>query len=189
MSKSSFFEDDQFPGESAAERLAHVVSTRDGSDISDRMNISDPIIDLHQVVHALTPGEILEAVNMITETTRFKLQANTFTHSISADFWYAKALIETATPQYAWDENSATEDILISLTLSNIRFNDPQKINRLNFNYPTLQVFMSDNGHLIVRTHQTLKGGRSLENLLWTVIHLFHDAERLYKDISVFEVC
>lgn len=184
MEKKPFFEPGSY--DSISESLSQVIGTRDGSNIEDRLNTAEPLVDLHQVVHMLTPREVLDAINVITDHSRFTVHKNTFTHYLSVEFWYANALIETATPQYAWDENSATEDIIFSLTLKDIFFNDPKRINRLNFEYPTLQVSMNDAGVISIKSYQTLKGGRTLENLMWTAIHFFHDAERLYKDLTVF---
>ncbi|MAA92957.1 MAG: hypothetical protein CML21_00335 [Rheinheimera sp.] len=185
MVRKTFF-DEPGSSESIADNLSQVIGTRDGSNIEDRLNSAEPLVDLHQVVHMLTPRELLDAINVITDNSTFTIHKSTFTHYLSVEFWYANALIETATPQFAWDENSATEDVVFSLTLKSILFNDAKRINRLNFDYPTVQVSMSDMGTISIKSYQTLKGGRTLENLLWTAIHFFHDAERIYKDLTVF---
>lgn len=181
---ASFEIDDDFFTKDIDE-LSTILASRSGT-LPGRLVFSEPKVDLHTMVHALTPRELLDAVNVIVDEERFSVKINTFTQYLELSHRHGMALIETATPQFAWDENSATEDLLVTFTFKDIIFNDPKRLNKLNHHYPTIQLSCSENGVVYMRSFQTMKGGRTVENLLWTIIHFFHDVDRLYHDIVTF---
>lgn len=182
--KKSFFEDQSLPGESLMTNLSKIINTH-GRDLEVLAAASEPLVDVHNVVHVISPRELIDVVNIISNH-KFEIKKDNFSSFLSLELWYGIVSIETATPQHPWDEQSATEDICFSIRLKNIVFNDFEKLNKLNTNYPSLQIFCETDGSLVIRSFQTLRGGRTLENLLWSVIYLFHDSERIYKDLSVF---
>lgn len=166
--------------------LDQIMNFRGGDGIASRLDRPEPDVDLHNMVFMLTPVELLGAVNIVIESNAFKLKKNTFTQYLELTLPYGLVLIESGTPQFAWDSNAATEDLVISLVLNDIVFNDSKAVNRFNFDYPTLQIFTNDRGSISIRSYQTLKGGRTVENLLWCFLHFLHDADRLYRDITIF---
>lgn len=169
------------------EELSKVMVSRAGKKLSDLMESEEPLVDLHTMLYAVSPRELLDAVNAIVYSGQFTLHVNTFTHFLSYNLQYGTVHIETATPQFAWNENSATQDLIISVVFDNMVFNDPKRINKLNFDYPTIQLSTNQSGKLTAKSFQTLKGGRTTENLLWTIIHFFQDTDRLYRDICYFD--
>lgn len=169
------------------DELSNVMTSRAGKKLSDLIESEEPLVDLHTMLYAVSPRELLDAVNPIVYSGQFTLHVNTFTHYLSYPLSYGTVHIETATPQFAWNENSATQDLIISVVFDNMVFNDPKRINKLNFDYPTIQLSTNQSGKLTAKSFQTLKGGRTTENLLWTIIHFFQDTDRLYRDICYFD--
>lgn len=169
------------------EQISKVMTSRTGKNFSERLEVSEPLVDLHTMLYAVSPRELQDAVNTIVDSEKFKLETNLFTHYLTLKLRYGTVYIETATPQFAWNENSATEDIIVSVIFDVLKFNDPKKVNKMNFNYPTIQLTTNETGILTAKSFQTLKGGRTAENLLWTIIHFFQDTDRIYRDIRFFD--
>ena len=182
--KDSFFHDESLPEHDLLDSLAGIINSH-GRDLNLMVSSTEPLVDVHQVVHVISPRELIDVINIISNN-KFELKKDEFSSFLALELWYAEVSIETATPQHPWDEQAATEDLNFSLRLKNIVFNDTGRLNQFNIDYPTLQIFCDTNGSLVIRSFQTLRGGRTLENVLWSVIYLFHDAERIYKEISVF---
>lgn len=164
--------------------LTEVLARRNGEPAYEPMQ-RDPSVDIHQVVHSLSPGELMESLGFVSVGPTLNLRYCEDKCVVTGELWFASIQIRTALPP-PWDENSAADDFVVSADFKNVLLNDPAKLNEINRRYPGLNISMNESGSVSVATVQTLIGGRVLENLLWALIRFFHDAERAYKDLTVF---
>jgi hypothetical protein len=151
------------------------------TDTQEPESFKDPVIDLHDILHAISPTELRDALNTISEI-EYVISEQSGINAVMADHAIGKLYV---TADRTWSEDSATDMLLFSLHLADIHFNNRASLNSYNTKYPTLQLCESG-GLLHCRMMQTLRGGRTLENLLWSAIQFFHDAERLHKDITIY---
>ena len=148
---------------------------------ADEAMVTDPLVDLHHLIHAISPAELCESLNACSESHHSIHNVAGIT-AIQAEFHFGTLFVSA---EVNWTEESACEVLLFSIRLKGIAFNDASKINSINIKYPTLQL-TNENNDLICRMFQTLRGGRTVENLLWSVIKFVHDTERLHKDLTIF---
>lgn len=148
---------------------------------ADEAFIKDPLIDLHHLIHAISPAELCDALNACSESHHSVHQLSGI-NAIKSEFDFGTLFISA---EKVWTEESACEVLLFSIRLKGIAFNDVSKINSINIKYPTIQL-INENNDLLCRMFQTLRGGRTVENLLWSVIKFVHDSERLHKDLTIF---
>lgn len=141
-------------------------------------------VDHYQVVEFLTPlemknlliGCVYQPPKVVTEDNRsIVIIPNAF-----GDIRFY------ATEQfYPWNEDSPADDFTVQIDFNGV-FVTGDRLNELNIRYNRFQLInFGDN--LRTRTRHTLRGGRTAENLLWSIIQHFQDAERLFKDLSLFD--
>lgn len=139
-------------------------------------------VDLHEIIEFITPKELVSMLSgCVYKTLKLVRDVNT-TVFIPCDFGGINIFADQ--PGTSWDEESPAIDLIMQADFNQV-YISPARLNDLNIRYPKLQI-VSINDCLQARSHHTLKGGRSVENLMWTLIHHFQDSERLYKDISIF---
>lgn len=165
--------------------LSMFLKSRSGT-LADRLIPTEPLLDWHNMLLSVTPRELLDAVNTILDHGKFSIETGGLSSYLVYKGEIGELKIETGTPSFAWNESSATEDLLISFTFHRLYLNDYATLINANKNYPSLQVLMNSNNAVLVRTYQTLKSGRTVANLMWTIIHFYHDADRFYRDLVIY---
>jgi hypothetical protein len=140
-------------------------------------------IDLHEVVEFITPLELLNILSGCVYKTPKIIKENKQTAMlIPCDFGGIQIFSDQ--PGIAWNEESPTTDLIMVADFSGV-YLSYERLNELNQRYEKFQLINVDDS-LQARSHHTLKGGRTVQNILWTLIHHFQDAERVYKDVAVF---
>lgn len=140
-------------------------------------------IDLHEVVEFITPIELLNILSgCVYKTPQIIKQHNQTAVLIPCDFGGIQIISDQ--PGIAWTEESPATDLIMVAEFSGV-YLSYERLNDMNRRYEKLQL-INVNDTLQARSHHTLKGGRTVENVLWTLIHHFQDAERVYKDVYVF---
>lgn len=154
--------------------------------LADRLIPSEPLVDWHNMLYCVSPRELQDAVNTVVQKGIFTIQEGNFSNYLVYNNDLGEMKIETGRPSFAWNENSATEELIITLTFDRIYLNDYQTLSKANQDYPTLQVMINSQNKVVVRSFQTLKGGRTVSNLMWTLIQFYHDADRFHRDVVIY---
>ena len=168
------------------EQLSGILTSRSGK-LADRLIPNEPLIDWHDMLFVVTPRQLRDAVNTIIDDGKFSVETGDFSNYLLHRCDIGELKIESGTPMFAWNESAATEDLLVSFTLSRLYLNDYETLSKAHNNYPSLQILLNKDGTVVVRTYQTLKSGRTVANLMWTIIHFYHDVDRFYRDLVVFD--
>lgn len=171
--------------DTTAESISAVLGSRSGT-LADRLIPHEPMLDWHNMLFSVSPRELLDAVNSILDHGQCSIESGGFSNYLEYRNSIGVLKIETGTPAFAWNETSSTEDLLVSFIFDRLYLNDYPTLSAANLNYPTLQVLLSPENKVVVRTFQTLKSGRTVANLMWSIIHFYHDADRFYRDIVVY---
>lgn len=170
-----FFDDD-------ADKFSEILVRREGHPTHTEHPASESV-DLHQLIDFITPAELM---NIISDCVVNKPQTTVIderTHVvIPCEFGNISLMSSPA--HLPWTEESPTDVIMMVIDFNGL-FVSSGILNQLNLRYEKFQlVNYADN--LRARSQHTLKGGRTVENLLWTLVEHFQDAERVFKDIVVF---
>ncbi len=190
MTKQSNETDLMFGGEPSSKseilaQLSEIMGSRSGT-LADRLVPNEPLIDWSDMLFCVTPNELRDAVNTIIDSGKFSVEIGNFSNFLAHSCSLGELKIETGTPTFAWNESAATEDLIVSFTLNRLYLNDYETLCKAHKNYPSLQILLNQDGSVVVRTYQTLKSGRTFANLMWTIIHFYHDVDRFYRDLAVF---
>lgn len=164
-------------------QLAHldsILSNRDGSPVlsHDRESSFDSKFSI--LAYEVTPQEIVGLISHSLSKKPFVEEHGQFGSTVSAKLSFGILQMSSATPEYAWNESSPTEQLLLKIVFyDNLKIFDPNLFNQIC--NETCITLTSRNGQIMTHSMQTLKGGRTLHNLLFTLIQFSLDSEKLYR--------
>lgn len=141
-------------------------------------------VDHYQVIEFLTPIELKNLlIGCVYQPPKVVTEDNRSVVIIPNVFGDIRIF---ATEQiYPWNQESPADDFTVQIEFNGV-FVSGDRLNELNIRYNRFQLInFGDN--LRTRTRHTLRGGRTAENLMWSIIQHFQDAERLFKDLSLFD--
>jgi hypothetical protein len=137
---------------------------------------------LHQTVDFLTPKEVISVLKPAV-AGELKLSTEGDMSAVSLAMPYGNLRITCN--DLGWSESYPSDVLVAEVSFVSIMFNDHNAIDKLNDKYTGIGLSQAD-GNLVCRREIILKGGRSVENLLWELLAFTQTAERVYKDITVF---
>lgn len=163
--------------------LDDIISMRDHSAIESKYSDLEGVIDLHQNIAQLSPRELAYILGLSISQPPNIEQHRNYGTKVVCNLPFGNLQIISATPEYAWNEEHSTDDLCFVIALKGTVFvNNVDSLYALNRKYDTLQL-LNNKGKLSARTKQTLKGGRTVENLLWAIIQFTQDCHRVHKDL------
>lgn len=140
-------------------------------------------IDLHELVEFISPKEMMNALLTCVYSTPEIVQTGSGA-VIEIPCEFGIIYIRSTDPSCSWSEETPSSEFEFVMQFNGIYINDV-KLNTLNQKYNKFQLLIVD-GEFKARSHHTMRGARTLENLLWTLVHHFQDAERVYKDLTLY---
>lgn len=141
------------------------------------------LIDLHQIIEFITPNELFHLVcSCVFQLPKLSHEANQASLLIPCEF--GSISITSSAGNLPWNAESPTDELTMVIDFQDL-FISPQRLNELNLRYARFQL-VNYGDNLRARSQHTLRGGRTAENLLWTLIQHFQDGERLHKDLTIF---
>jgi hypothetical protein len=165
--------------------LSSVLQRRSGNGESaefDGFVDSDEEMHLHQTVDFLSPKEMVSVLKpAVAGELLLTEEADKATITMETPFGTFKVLSN----DLSWSESYPSDSLVVEVHFTSILFNDSKAINRLNIKYPGIGLSQSG-GLLVCRREVILKGGRSVENLIWELLAFTQAAERVFKEITVF---
>lgn len=172
-----FFDDDKDD-----DQFSEILIRREGHPTHTEHPASESV-DLHQLIEFITPAELMNIVSDCVASTPKLITVDSRT-VLEIQCEFGNINLTSSPAHLPWSEDSPTDVITMTVDFNGVFVADGI-LNQLNLRYEKFQLInYADN--LRARSQHTLKGGRTVENLLWTLIGQFHDAERAYKDIVVF---
>lgn len=141
-------------------------------------------VDHHQLIEFLTPlevkniliGCVYKVPQVVTENDRM---------IVVIPNHFGDIRIMATDLRFPWDEESPADDFTLQVDFNGIFVADA-RLNELNIRYNRFQL-INYGDNLRSRSRHVLRGGRTAENLVWSLVQHFQDAERLYKDLTVFD--
>jgi len=137
-------------------------------------------IQLNQKIEFITPKELAAVLNHTVDGV-IELRADKQEVVYSTHFGEVAFLSDST----VWDEDNPIESILMIARFKDISINDNKQLNKLNCEYTCGAATCSD-GKLEFTRSLILKGGRQTENVLWECIEHYQQADRLFRDITIF---
>ncbi|WP_240224572.1 hypothetical protein [Rheinheimera hassiensis] len=165
--------------------LSTVMQRRSGVDEKaehDGFVDTEEEMHLHQTVDFLSPKEMISVLKPAVAGELVLTEAN---DKASVTMAMPFGIFKVLSNDLGWSESYPSDNLIIEVHFASIQFNDPKAINMLNIKYPGIGLSQSEK-HLVCRREVILKGGRSVENLLWELLAFTQAAERVFKDITVF---
>lgn len=168
------------PCDEIDELLSTVLQRRGGvDDISENDGFVDTEeeMHLHQTVDFLTPKEVISVLKpAVAGELKLITEGDKSAVSMSMPFGTFKITCN----DLSWSESYPSDVLVAEVSFASIMFNDHKAIDKLNDKYTGIGLSQAD-GNLVCRREIILRGGRSVENLLWELLAFTQTAERVIK--------
>lgn len=163
--------------------LSDVMARRDGELVIQPSPESS--INLHDTICAICPDLCLEILSQNSASLPV-LNTDSHTPYIAIDLPFGQLKVYSKNSNAIWSDQLQSSMLGVDVSFYDIKLFDYKLINHLNAKYDFIQLFIDNAGELISRTVIALDGGRTVENVLWELAHVYLEADRAYKDITVF---
>lgn len=145
---------------------------------------ANELVDHHQIVEFLTPMELKNLlIGCVYQPP--KVVNDNERGAVVIPNHFGDIRIMATEQRFPWNEESPADDLTVHVDFNGVFVADA-RLNELNIRYNRFQL-INYGDNLRSRTRHVLRGGRTAENLVWSLIQHFQDAERLYKDLTVFD--